>query len=303
MFPWIAEQGTGLKHADSCVIHACGWALSLTVLLGLSACEERPHAARDTLALVNGQEITASQIDDEAGRIGLVPDEVMRGKLLDSLIDRTLLQDEALRHRLERDPQVRLALENARARILAQAYLQSKVEQMGKPSRAEVEDYYRSHPAQYSARKLYEMKQLLVAEKDFDDDLKLVVDAAKSMEDAAAWLDGHGIRYAQGRLSRSSADMPAALADKLVDIGKDRLFVVNDGKNTLLMSIESISETPVDMASASASIEKLLLEKRRSELTDTELARLRAAARLEYPSEAMSHLAAANAGTGKSIGR
>lgn len=303
MFPWIAEQGAGLKHTDFYAMRACGLALSLTVTMGLFGCEGRPPAARDALVLVNGQEITASQIEGEASRIGLAADDAAREKLLSSLIDRTLLQDEALRYRLERDPQVKRALENARARILAQAYLQSKAEQIGKPSRTEIEAYYRAHPAQFAGRKLYDMKQLLIAEKDFDDDLKLVVDNAKSFEDAVAWLEGHEVRHAQGRLSRSSADMPAALAEKFGDIGKERLFVINDGKNVLLMCIENIREIPVDIASAVEAIEKLLLEKKRGDLTDAELARLRAAAMLEYPSAAMPRLAVANAGMGKGMGK
>lgn len=258
--------------------------LLVTALLAvLAGCSNRPQAAGPALVRVNGQDISTQQLESEAARTIKITDNASREKLLESMIDRQLLKEEALRQQLDRDPQVRQALEQARTSILAQALLQAKAEKMSKPSPAEIETYYRSHPARFAARKVYELKQLLIAEKDFSDALVQLVDSAQTMEDAAAWLDGRGIRYAQGRLVRGSDELPPAIESRLRDIGKGRLFIVNDGRNAIVMCIEAVRESPVTIDAATPHIVESLLQEKRAQLAGAEVARLRTTARIEYP--------------------
>lgn len=292
-----------MSHSGS-IMKQAAWVAAWLALWLLAGCDSKPQTAGPALVRVNGHHIDAQQVEREAARVAATVDGTSREKLLETMIDRQLLKDEALRRHLDRDPQVKLALEQATTSILAQAWLQAKVEQTGKPSAAEIETYYRAHPAQFAGRKIYELRQLLLTEKDFSDELKKVVDGAQTLEDAAAWLDGRGIRYAQGRLVRGSDELPAAVESRLRDIEKGRLFILNDGRNVILMCIEGVRERPLGIDAATAGITEALLREKRERLADVERGRLRAAARIEYPGMPALRLASGQQGAeGTGLGR
>ncbi|MRW86266.1 peptidyl-prolyl cis-trans isomerase, EpsD family [Pseudoduganella sp. FT26W] len=257
----------------------------LLAAAGLSACGDK--AAKkpgQSLASVNGNEITVLQLNEELQRSGVAPaqQEVASKQLLEALIDRQLLLEQAEKDKLDRDPKVVQAVERAKALILAQAYVQKKVGTIAKPTLAEVEDYYQKNPSFFTGRKQLDMRQLVLASRDVDAPLKTVMDGAKSLEEVATWLDAHKVRYARAQLSRATTDLPQELAGKLLAMPKGQLFIIKEGERSLLISIADIRDTPVSMEAATPQIEQFLVNKRTKEATDAELARLRAAAKIEY---------------------
>ncbi|HEU4371913.1 MAG TPA: SurA N-terminal domain-containing protein, partial [Telluria sp.] len=75
---------------------------------GLSACGNKASASKpgQALASVNGEEITVLQLNEELQRagVGAGQQDAAGKQLLQALIDRQLLQHEAAREKLERDP-------------------------------------------------------------------------------------------------------------------------------------------------------------------------------------------------------
>jgi EpsD family peptidyl-prolyl cis-trans isomerase len=259
-------------------------AAMLIVAAGLSACGNKEAKPGQALASVNGEEITVLQLNEELQRANVqAPQQEAASKqLLESLIDRQLLIGMAEREKLDRDPKVVQAIERAKALIIAQSYMQKKVGAQPKPTRAEVEDYYNKHPEFFSNRKQFDMKELVLASKDLNDQLKAAVDNAKSLEEVAAWMEQHQVKFARTQLTRTGSDLAPELTAKLLSMPKGQLFIIKEGERSMLITIADIKDAPVKLEVAGGQIEQYLFNKKNKEAADAELARLRTAAKIVY---------------------
>ena len=111
-------------------------ALVLLTAAGLSACGNKEKKAGQALASVNGEEITVLQLNEELQRANVqaAQQEAASKQLLESLIDRQLLQNEAVKEKMDRDPKVVQAIERAKALIVAQAYMQKRIGTIARPT-------------------------------------------------------------------------------------------------------------------------------------------------------------------------
>lgn len=263
-------------------------AKTLTMLLliaaGLSACGNKESKPGQALVRVNGEEITVSQLNEELQRANVqAPQQEAASKqLIESLVDRQLLVNEAVQDKLDRDPKVVQAIERAKALIIAQSYLQKKIGAPTKPSATEVEAYFNQHPEFFSNRKQFDMNELVFATKDMNDSLKGVIDSAKSLEEVASWMEQHKVAFGRTQISRSSAELPPELANKLLSMPRGQLFIIKEGERSLLVAIAEIKDAPVKLAAAAGQIEQFLVNKKNKEAADAELARLRGKAKIEY---------------------
>jgi peptidyl-prolyl cis-trans isomerase C len=271
----------------------------LVVVLGaslLGACGDdgKPVKPGQALVSVNGKEITVSQLNEELQRANVqAGQQAGAGKqLLEALIDRQLLQNAAAREQLERDARVMQAIERARAMILAQAYMQRKIGAIDKPGAAEVGEYYGKHPEFFAQRKQFEMEQLIIDTSALGEQLRLAADKARTLDDVAAWLDANKIGYVRGQASRTTADLAPGMAARLKGMVPGRLFVVREGPRSMFVSITGIKDKPASLAVAAPQIEKILMARRGKEAAEAELARLRAAARIDYLNQVDTGVAA-----------
>ncbi len=272
-------------------------AASLLVVLCLAACGgEKAAKNGQALASINGVEITALQLNEELQRSGLSPEQAQKPavtkQLLDSLVERQLVLNQAVQDKVDRDPQVVRAIERAKALLIVQAYMQKKIGSIAKPTSAEVEEYYKSHPGFFAQRKVFEMRQLLIASSDLDEKLKSVIDNAKSLEDVAAYMDTEKVRYARGNAQRSSSDLPAELVTRLLSLKGGQLFLVNEGARSVLAHISDVKDAPLGINEAAPQIEQFLVAQKNKEAAAAELARLRGAAKIEYLNKEVASLPA-----------
>ncbi|MDI3292640.1 EpsD family peptidyl-prolyl cis-trans isomerase [Janthinobacterium tructae] len=258
--------------------------LVVLAVAGLSACGNKEKKPGQALASVNGEEITVLQLNEEMQRANVqAPQQEAASKqLLESLIDRQLLQNEAAKDKTDRDPKVVQAVERAKALIVAQAYMQKRIGTVARPTKQEVEEYFNKNPQFFTERKQFDMRELVIASADMNDQLKAAMDSAKALDDVAAWLDTNKVKYARTQLSRTSADLAPELSAKLLSMPKGQLFIIREGDRTLLISLADIRDIPATLAQAAPQIEQFLFNKRNKDAADAELKRLRAAAKIEY---------------------
>jgi peptidyl-prolyl cis-trans isomerase C len=258
--------------------------LVMLTMAGLSACGDKGKKPGQTLASVNGEEITVLQLNEELQRSGVQPaqQDAAKKQLLEALIDRQLLQNEAVKDRIDRDPKVVQAIERAKALIVAQAYMQKKIGAIARPTKDEISAYFNQNPQFFAQRKQFDMRELIVATADMSAELKAAMDGAKSLEDIAGWLDTHKVKYGRAQLSRTSAELPPELSAKLLTMPKGQLFIIREGERSMLISIAEVKDTPVTLEAATPQIEQFLFNKKNKEAADAELARLRKDAKIEY---------------------
>lgn len=273
---------THIKMLDRRVVRV---AAGVLLLAGLAACgpKEKKEPGQ-ALASVNGEEITAMQLSEEMQRANVpaAQQEAAKKPLLESLIDRQVLQNAAIAEKADRDLKVVQAIERAKAQIIAQSYLQKKVGILTPPSKAEVADYYAKHPEFFAKRKQIAMSQLVFASADMSDKAKSFIDNAKTLDDVAVWFKDNNVKFARSQITRSTTDLPPELSARLISMKPGQLFIIKEGERSLLNTVAEIKEAPVTLDTAAQQIEQFLMNAKSKEAAAAEIARLRAAAKIEY---------------------
>jgi EpsD family peptidyl-prolyl cis-trans isomerase len=285
------HQAAMKRSIPSTPRRALGAALIL-VAATLAACGDKAKEAKpgQALASVNGAEVTVLQLNEELQRAGIpaAQQDTASKQLLQALIDRQLLESEAAKEKLDRDPKVMQAVDRARSLIIAQAYMQKRLGNVARPTPAEVEDYFNKHPEFFSNRKQFNMNELVVPGSAMTPELKAAADSARSLEEVAVWLDVHKIKYGRTQVSRSTADLNPELSQKLLALPKNQIFIVKEGERAMLISIAEIKDAPVTLQVAAQQIEQFLANKKNKELAAAELQRLRSSAKIEYINKSMA---------------
>nr|WP_229496441.1 EpsD family peptidyl-prolyl cis-trans isomerase [Massilia polaris] len=249
-------------------------ALILAILAAaLAACGDRQAAAKkpgQAIASVNGEEITTMQLNEELQRanVASASQQAASRQLVRVLIDRQLLQHEAEKEKLDRDPKVMQAIERARALIIAQAYMQKHIGTQARPTRAEVEAYFNQHPEFFSKRRAFDMQQLVIATRDLTPEVKKAAETSTSLEGMVLWFDANKIKYARNRVARSTAEMPAELSARLLSMRTGQIFAVREGERSLLVAIAEVREAPVTVDVAAQQIEQFLVNKKNKDAAD-----------------------------------
>lgn len=259
----------------------------LAALTGLGACSKKETTAKQpgqALASVDGEEITVMQLNEELQRANIQPaqQDAAKKQLLEALIDREILEAQAVKENVDRDPKVVQSVERAKAMILAQAYLAKHAGNAARPTRAEVEEYYNKHPEFFASRKLFNMNQVAIPARDFNDDVKAAADNAKSLDELAAWMDSRSIKYGRAQLARAGTDMPPEMLAKLSGMERGKIFIVKENDRANFMAISEVKEAPVTLDASAQQIEQFLFAQRSKEAAEAEIKRLRSTAKVEY---------------------
>lgn len=259
-----------------------GFALILTAC-GSESTSTEPGQA---LVRVDGEEITVIQLNDELGRNRVQADQVeqARKQLLESMIDIQLMVAEAQREKLDRAPNVMRAIERAKKQIIAQSYMQTTLSRIDDPTEEEINQFYQEHPELFAQRKKYNLPFIRFSSEILNDEFKSVIDSAKSLSDVVQWLDKHQISYFSDEMIQTTTDMPPQVATRLQNTQIGEMFLVHENANatSILVSVKNIEQDPVTFEDIRSRITTHLLINKRRETAQDAIARLRAAADIEY---------------------
>jgi len=250
-------------------------------LLALAACNNKDKPAGQSMARVNGQDITVHQLNSELQLLGNAPG-VSRKEVLDGLISRQLLMDQAEKNKTDRDPKVMQSIERAKEQIVAQSYLRTKISNIPKPLASEVEDFYQKNPQLFAQRKQFDTKELMIDTKNITPELSEKMGSAKTLDEVQSWLVDRQINYVPSQATRTSAELPPALVKALSDMTPGSLFTIKQGEKSQLVLLQDAKSNPIALDVARPKIEEYLMLQKTGEATEAEIARLRAAAKVEY---------------------
>ncbi len=271
-------------------------ALGLMLAAALSGCGNKDKKGGQAIVSVNGEEVTMLQLNNELTNLNVPPaqQEAASKQVMEALIDRQLLLEAATKDKMDRSPTVMQAVERARATIIAQAYMQKKLAALPKPTKSDIEAYYKENPIFFAGRKVLEMKQLQLAGKDVNDEVKKMLDTAKTLDEVAAFLTAKGIKFGRNDIARSTSDLPQQMSSKMLE-KPDQLFLVNEGQVSTLLQIVNLKDAPVSLEVAAPQIEQFLMSKKQKETSEAEIKRLRSTAKIDYQSGARTGKASAAA--------
>lgn len=289
--------------ADVCLSAKC--LLLVVAFASLSACGNKEGTSEahssQTVARVNGDEITVHQINNELQRANIKPEQkdAAAKQVVQGLIDRQIIVQEAIKAKLDRNPQVLQALENAKAQILAQAYIEQKVSQTAKPTATEIAEYRDKHPLIFANRKVYVLDEIMLPANAYSDTLKTEVDAAKTVEEITALLDKRSIKYRRTQAAHAAETLPQQLLEQLGKMKLGDIIFVRAKETNLIARILEAKDAPVAEKDSTPLIERILFGNKRKAVAELEMKNLRAAAKVVYLDKTYEPAAKDQANTAK----
>ncbi len=268
----------------------------VTAMLAVSlvACgsSEAKKPASQVAAKVNGQEISVHQINFALARAnaGAIPPEQapkVRQEVLNKLVDQQLVVEQAVEKKLDRSPNVMMALEAARQEILARAYFEQMGAGLGQPTPEEAKKYYTEHPQLFAERRIFNIHEITLqsSDKDVVDQMRTMISGGKSMDDIAAWLKGKDIKFNAGAAARPAEQIPLELLPRLHSLKEGQGMVIQGPASTIVMRMAGIRQAPVTEEQAMPTIGKYLANQRLKEAMTSELKQLRDKAKISYVGE------------------
>lgn len=229
-------------------------------------------------ARVNGTEISLRELRSAA------PGSVAQA--LEKVIDRELLVQKALAAKLDRDPQVMQALENARRQLLAQAYLERAASAAAGSTRDEVRAFYAENPALFAERRIYRLRELVVsAPAEMIDVLRAEAAKARDLEEVAAWLRSRNAKYSVDALTQPAEQLPLSFLPQLARMKAGEIAVFATPLGASAIQLVHAEEAPLSEQQAAPLIEQFLAGRKRLETAAAEVKRLREVATIEYVGE------------------
>ncbi len=260
-------------------------ALFITILVGCD--DAAPKANTQVAATVNNEEITVHQLNQAIGAMGEkavnADQQALRASVLQNMIVQTLLEQEAEKSDLDREPYVMQSVEAAKRQVLASAYMQQLATTQSSISDADVENYYSANTDLFANRKLFVYEQVTVQSdiskfKNAQEKLQQI----EQLTDFTEWLEKNAIPFKAITKAKTSENIPQNLRQALstLDIGQVGFLNLADG--LVVFEIKDKQLQPVELEMVSTAIrEHLRSQKRKAQIEQT-VQSLKKAAVIQY---------------------
>jgi EpsD family peptidyl-prolyl cis-trans isomerase len=269
--------------------------LTAILSISLSACNPQGDGkkASQVAAKVNGDEILSQQIDQALSRAGNIPEAQQKQaqqQVLQRLIDQQLFVQQAIQKKLDREPRVQSAIDAAKRQVLAQAYVDQVIQAASKPTPEQVKAFYSEHPELFRDRRMYRLKELAIAAPaDFQPKLRAELerldkhaDKSKIMTELITWLQSQNIKFQANVATQAAEQLPTELIGPIYRMKEGDLLTIPRGNAVVVSQLDKFQSAPLTEEQAAPFIEQFLQNRKRMDLSNEEMKRLRAAAKIEY---------------------
>ncbi|MGD0959932.1 MAG: EpsD family peptidyl-prolyl cis-trans isomerase [Methylomonas sp.] len=265
--------------------------LALFGILLLSGCNEheKEKGATQVIAKVNGEEVSVHQLNyvlSHTNNIQPENAEAAKKKILNNLVDVSILYQQALAEKLDRDPDVMMAVEQNKRQVIVQNWMQKIAKNAAKPTANEIEAYYTDHPDLFSQHKTFKIKEILINKIEGKQTaLNDALDSSKKLDELLKKLDDNKIPYQAKQIIQGAENLPMEQLPTLAGL-KDGQFITFDKSSAVLvLGVLSFTVENVDLAKATPVIEKYLTTKLHKELVEKAVKDLKDKAKVEYLGE------------------
>jgi peptidyl-prolyl cis-trans isomerase C len=255
--------------------------IAFAALVPLSACSEKSAPAGQVVAVVNGSEVTTSELQAEAEARGAdLRNPETRNQLLEVVVQRHLQAAAAAERGLDKNPNFLAHKRRAEQQVLAQMYLLS--------ARAGAEDADIQDARMFILRnpQLFEARELMVVDRIGFAPAGAVspaeVDKVKSLQEAEQLLRSKKLRFERQSATLDPADVPPQIASNLSRLQTGEVFFDTQGNAAMFAVITARNPAPVPMAEQIARAKAILKRQRQQEALNRAVQDLRKRAKINY---------------------
>lgn len=256
--------------------------LAVGLALMASACNKK--AEGQTVAVVNGEEITATELNAELANAKLpngADKEQARSRILQSMIDRRLLAQQARTDGLDKSPEFLNRQRKLTEDLLINMYVSRQIDTAQLPPNSEIEKFETSHPWIFAKREKWYLDQIRFT-MPTDAATKAKLKDAKSLEAVAAALQGSGVAFTRQKNQLDTAIIPQNIYGQLMTADPGEPFIIPVGNQAVASVIVSREANPLTGEQARSVAVTAMRRQQASTLMQTRLKTARQGAKIEY---------------------
>jgi len=182
----------------------------IAIAIALVACSCQKKASGQTVAVVNNEEITAAELNDALGsdpNLAGTSSKEARANVLQKLIDRKLLVQQARKDGLDKSPEFVNQQRRAIDDLLINMLVSKKVNTSQTPSAQEIAAYESGRPEMFAGREIWTLQQIVYpTTKTPAVNSKLA--QAKTLEEVAQILTSNNVQFTRATRKIDTAIFP-----------------------------------------------------------------------------------------------
>jgi EpsD family peptidyl-prolyl cis-trans isomerase len=256
-------------------------------LASLAACGQVPgyggasEPEGQVVAVVNGEEITSSQLKAEAEATSRdLKDPKQRNELLNKVVDRHLKATAAVEGGLDRNPQFLAHRRRLEQEMLAGLFMRSKAQNFGEPDLHDVRMFILKNPA------LFEGKQQLIVDRIGFRPARLVspaeIDRVKTIADAERLLKEKKAALERRTITIDPADLPPEIGTNLAKLSLGEAFFASEGETGMFGAVIERKPDPVPTEKQVERAKAILKRQREREAVESGAKSLWKTAKIKY---------------------
>jgi len=266
------------------------WGLGVrsTILIGvglalaLSACNKK--AEGQTVAIVNGEEITAAELNAELTGANTpvgADKNAMRSRVLQAMIDRRLLAQQAKTDGVDKTPEFLNRQRKLTEDLLISMLAARQIDTAQLPSDQEIQKFEASRPQMFANREQWNLEQLRF-QMPTDPAVKAKLDQSKTLDDIAAALTGAGVTFVRQKNRLDTAIIPPSLYGQLATAAGTEPFIIPVGNIGVASMVVSREAAPITGEQAKSVAVATMRREQAAKLMQNRLKTVRQSAKIEY---------------------
>lgn len=256
--------------------------ITALVVLAATGCQKK--ASGQTVAVVNNQEITSSDLnaalasDPAAAAAG--PQQARQAEL-QKLIDRTLLVQQAKSDGIDKSPEYLNRLRLTTDELLINMLLSRKMTTSQLPSASEISSFETAHPQMFANREVWTLSQIIYPmPKNPAVTAKLA--ASKSLDEVAQILTSSGIQFTRNTRKLDTAVFPDAVYTQVAHVPAGMPFIAPGPTNAVANVVTAREPNPTSADQEQALAVNAMRRLQMGKVIQDRVKSLRSAAKIEY---------------------
>ena len=256
--------------------------LLVTSALIATGCDRA--AEGQSVAVINGEEITSSELNGELGLANIAPSfdkKTATSQVLQAMIDRRLLAQQARSDGLDRSPEFLSRQRRATEDLLISMLAARKLKSTKLPTPAETASFQASRPEMFGRRENWSLEQIQF-ETPSDPKITAQIMGSRTLSTLAEILGKNGVRYSKATTQVNSAIVPHEMYQKIAALPPGEIFIVPAGAQSVANVIVSREPAPLGDAATRPVAVAALRQAQGAKLMEGTLKDLRTKAKIEY---------------------
>jgi len=256
--------------------------LAIGLAIVVSGCNKK--AEGQTVAIVNGEEITAAELNAELSNAKIPPGldkNQVRSRVLEQMIDRRLLAQQAKKDGVDKSPEFLNRQRRMNEDLLISMLATRQMDTTKLPSSPEIQRFQASRPEMFANREQWDLDQLRFT-MPTDPAVKDKLEKAQSLDEVAKALTEAGITFNRQKNRLDTAVIPHDLYGRLMTASPGEPFIIPIGNMAIASVIVTREPAAITGDQAQPIAVAAMRRTQAAKLMQERLKTLRQAAKIDY---------------------